>query len=548
MADPTADDQNPQPLPDNLFSSQNHQTELANDFFNNTTSQTSNLPATADPSLAFLNEQIHTQPGAQVAGDIASNPAPIPQDLFTSTDQNSDPFTIPVGNSGDKNISLVDTSSHASDILAVTDVPTSQPSIFLTRPAATDISTSSLSDPQINLIPSTSASEPVNALSQPITSLDLSHFVDPTLFLDIPQNTPLDDIVATHLTPDSAKRKTVTLTEAEASGQPIEYLIKNQAWRTLAQYARQQITITPKHDVDLIMKCWYARALSLVKLRHFHLLSAEFEKIGDFLKDELKYEHYPSVYPNRKGYIIPFPLILTHAQIPALSNRPLQSLDRYYRLLFQLDNYLLDESISESERHLFFVNKLQVLLHIISVLISIKDYVAANKVMKLTLELQPNSLDLMSAFGRVHLHFGNLLDSKLLFTKVDDDLKRQGVDIEKSEISLTNSALYTMAIGNWDEAIQILQKTIKLFPKNTTIVNNLSVANVYAGSLTKAIGTLESLFSTSPSQIFSAEPMLFNLSTLYELATEDNLSRKRGMMSGMLKWAGDGVGVECLKL
>lgn len=79
-------------------------------------------------------------------------------------------------------------------------------------------------------------------------------------------------------------------------------------------------------------------------------------------------------------------------------------------------------------------------------------------------------------------------------------------------------------------------------------MNNLAVALLAQGKITEAIQLLEDAFEDAPNRLASAEPFLFNLSTLYELCSVTAMDKKRALLVQVAKWSGDGLRATCLKM
>lgn len=123
-------------------------------------------------------------------------------------------------------------------------------------------------------------------------------------------------------------------------------------------------------------------------------------------------------------------------------------------------------------------------------------------------------------------------------------------------IQLTNKALLLMSKADWTSACSILTQLVGRSPENTVAVCNLGICMLYTGKLQEAIALMESLvFPTTsnenqhPSSLLTiAEPILFNLTTLYELSSDTNIERKKRIVSGVSFAGGQSFASECLKL
>jgi hypothetical protein len=72
---------------------------------------------------------------------------------------------------------------------------------------------------------------------------------------------------------------------------------------------------------------------------------------------------------------------------------------------------------------------------------------------------------------------------------------------------------------------------------------------VYTGKLQEAISMLESLIINKDPEVAGvSEPLLFNLTTLYELASEKSNERKLKILENLKVHGGEAFPIECLKL
>lgn len=112
------------------------------------------------------------------------------------------------------------------------------------------------------------------------------------------------------------------------------------------------------------------------------------------------------------------------------------------------------------------------------------------------------------------------------------------------------SAMLAVAKGEWERASQLLTALMSSSPSNSTCINNLSLCTLYQGKLQESISLLESLVFTQRlrEDVKVCEPVLFNLTTLYELSSDMGVERKCRLLEQVAEGAGDGFATECLKL
>lgn len=97
-------------------------------------------------------------------------------------------------------------------------------------------------------------------------------------------------------------------------------------WRSVARYARHQITQSSASQLESILRLWYLRLLALMQLGLYQLASAELEKLGNLYRPELTFEYHG--ISGKTGSIVPFELLVLSARLPFYLKYPLISLER----------------------------------------------------------------------------------------------------------------------------------------------------------------------------------------------------------------------------
>jgi len=192
----------------------------------------------------------------------------------------------------------------------------------------------------------------------------------------------------------------------------------------------------------------------------------------------------------------------------------------------------------------------RVCLIMASQLIEMRDYTAATNLLTPLLSSAPQSSpQLRSAIARIYLQAGHIAEAKHHFSVVSSDVTAP------LSLKSINAALLLAAGGEWSRVADALKVVIdgpsSLGSEDTerfVAVNNLAVALLSQGSLKEGIQLLEDALGSSPSTIATAEPFLFNLSTMYELRSNTAADKKRDLLVEVAKWAGDGLRTTCLKM
>jgi len=176
-----------------------------------------------------------------------------------------------------------------------------------------------------------------------------------------------------------------------------------------------------------------------------------------------------------------------------------------------------------------------------------QEYVPAHALLNSLLADSPSAA-LRSAAARVYLQAGELGIAREQFAAVEKELaeSKDGPDAAKEKMKQMNRALMAAAEGGWAELVK--GSTGEGLKGDIVATNNVAVGLLCQGKLKEAIHVLEAVLNTSPSAVAVAEPVLFNLSTLYELRAGLSAQKKRDLLVEVAKWSGDGLRTSCLKM
>lgn len=114
---------------------------------------------------------------------------------------------------------------------------------------------------------------------------------------------------------------------------------------------------------------------------------------------------------------------------------------------------------------------------------------------------------------------------------------------------LVDKGLITVAQNDFPEAYATFQKALHLESGNTMILNNMGVCLLYAGKLKEAITLFERAINLNPQKSLN-ESLLVNLSTLYELESNNSKNKKLNLLRLINRYKPDlNISLEiCLKL
>lgn len=268
------------------------------------------------------------------------------------------------------------------------------------------------------------------------------------------------------------------------------------------------------------------RLLALTKLGLCQLASAEFEKLGDLDRPELR-----DLRTNES--LVPFELRILWATLPSYLKYPAIALERITMLAV------------DCKKRNWKRREIQTYLVLATIWIGMKDYSAAASTMKLILTKVGDHIDILSSLGRLYLQMGDLESAKNVFQQLEE---KYGDNDVTEEAIKTNKAFVLMAKGEWLQAREILQEVYALNHDNLLAMNNLAVCEVYLGNLVQSIEIFETLTTNNPTSAGTCETAIMNMCTLYELRYEDATQKKIEVMKQVARWAGDSFQADCIKL
>ncbi|KAI0630550.1 hypothetical protein C8Q77DRAFT_1063168 [Trametes polyzona] len=361
----------------------------------------------------------------------------------------------------------------------------------------------------------------------------------PTMFLPIPNTDPLSTLLTKYIPPEKRPPRDLTGDYSRAGGE-LHPLIMTNSWRAIARQARDRIVEADPEEVPYILSLWYLRLSSLARMRLFNQTSAECTNLFTVLNGVEPPENRKYLFDR----ILPFELEVLYAKLKYWAGDHVGYLDALAALLRRCKTKARAAKKDQAAAGMWTERGTRVSLIIASQLIEMRDYAAAAKLLE-PLCVQAGGISspaLRSAVARIYLQGGYVaMAAKHLAVVAEDptaDPAQKGM----------NAALFASAEGDWARATTELERVLALDPENFVAVNNLAVALLNQGRLQEAIKVLEDALKTSPATIVTAEPFLFNLSTLYELRSAAGADKKRELLVEVAKWAGDGLRTTCLKL
>jgi len=324
----------------------------------------------------------------------------------------------------------------------------------------------------------------------------------------------------------------------------IRILAMNGEWRAVAVLAEKCLGNTNKPHEQVIYKMFMI--FGLFKSRDFKAAGVVLDGISHLDDAVYLYESHPQHYQKLKGSMIPFTMRILHAELPHYRDNTQETLDRYMQLLAfvrtQLQYIRTKADFDREDEKKWQQREERILLCIINILILQKDYYLAVKLFEEALSKQPNNLQLLSALAKLQLQLGYVETAQNICTYVESTIASP----EKSVMALMNRGFLAVANNRYQDAVDCFDQIINLDSNNVAAINNRAVCYLYCEKLSTAISTLEDQLRKDPSNI--SESIIFNLVTLYDLASEDIKSKKQLLSKLVTKYCSDDFNMNSLRI
>ncbi|KAI0731358.1 hypothetical protein C8Q76DRAFT_612246 [Earliella scabrosa] len=372
-----------------------------------------------------------------------------------------------------------------------------------------------------------------------VPELYLPSLIVPTMFLPIPNTDALSTLLTKYIPPEKRPPRDLTGDYARVGGE-IHPMVMTNSWRAIARQARDRIVEADPEEVSYILSLWYLRLSSLARMRLFNQTSAECTNLFNVLHAIEPPETRAFLFDR----VLPFELEVLYAKLKYWAGDHMGYLDALAALLHRCKAKARAAKSDQAAAGMWTERGARVCLILASQLIEMKDFAAAAKLLE-PLCLQSDNVTspaLRSAVARIYLQGGYVAMAATHFAAVAEDPSADPMQ------KIMNAALFASAEGDWPRATTELEKILAADPENFVAVNNLAVALLNQGKLKEGIEVLEAALRSSPATIVTAEPFLFNLSTLYELRSASGADKKRELLVEVAKWAGDGLRTTCLKM
>uniref|UniRef100_A0A8C5NF64 Trafficking protein particle complex subunit 12 n=1 Tax=Gouania willdenowi TaxID=441366 RepID=A0A8C5NF64_GOUWI len=396
--------------------------------------------------------------------------------------------------------------------------------------------------------------------------METSWLTMPGLKFDNLQGDAVKDLMLRFLGEEAAmKRQVLTANSVEQTFNGLKQLISSKNWRAAVDLTGRLLSAhgqgygkagqQSSHSADSL-QLWFVRLALLTKLNLFQNAEMEIEPFGNLDQPDLYYEFYPSVYPGRRGSMVPFSMRLLYAELPQYLAKPQEALDRLHILktvCLTVSNlhtclWVNIKICVVCSIQLWRSRLSRVMYSMANCLLLMKDYVLAVEIYHSIIQYEPQqSVQLLSGIGRIFLQIGDVKTAERYFLDVEKECSMKGNQCSHTTCVLMNRAFLSLSQNNYNEAHQSFTDVLKIDPKNPVANNNAAVCLLYLGRLKESLGQLESLVQQDPA-LYLHESVLFNLTTMYELESSRSTQKKQALLEAVACREGDSFNTQCLKL
>ena len=342
-----------------------------------------------------------------------------------------------------------------------------------------------------------------------------------------------------------------------------------------------------KQNITSDMLNWYnARFNLMFKLKLYSTLQSELELFNDFNTADFYFEFYPTLYPAKRGCMVPFTMRLLHAVLPVTVSTLscAQSLTRLYKMKAVAEKILqnldantceegfkvqLNDNDKKESINLWSKRLIMILQAIANTLLIIKEYESSFEIYdKIVLLLERSNLsqekkvlsivNIHSCIGRSLLQLGDIKQAQNRFVLAEKASLNINIVAVQTVLVMNKGFLY-LGANNWKESILNFNKAIAIDSTNIEAHNNAAVCLLYMCKLKDAIKILEnavyenkplidSLRTYSKLKQKSFEGVCANLVTSYELESSKHQVKRTKLLQHIAENCGDCFSIASLKL
>ncbi|KAJ1983028.1 hypothetical protein H4R34_001512 [Dimargaris verticillata] len=331
-----------------------------------------------------------------------------------------------------------------------------------------------------------------------------------------------------------------------AAIETLNHLVRSQSWRSVVQLGQTTLVhLVEPRTPDKALLVWLYRLLGLTQLGLYQAAKSELDHLEPLESSALCYEAYPDQYPNQKGFMAPWELLVLAARMPAWNGDIYLTLDRLHHLLGMTRAHQeADATVAADHPSLWVGRSMALQLLKAGYLLQLKAYTAALGVLHQALTVEPQNPGLKSAVGRLMLQTGNIAAAETMFAEVKQ------LTSDHADLVVMNRGFWNIAQGDIEQARAEFVKVAQRCPNHFVAVNNASVCDFYLGRGSDATQALETCMNQEPSTAGVCPVLIRNLCVAYELGYENPAlqNHKVKKVVDVATWAGDGWDTTAFRL
>ncbi|GAA6059979.1 hypothetical protein JCM10212_001328 [Sporobolomyces blumeae] len=359
------------------------------------------------------------------------------------------------------------------------------------------------------------------------------------LFTGLPEHDAVSSLLEKYLPPNQRPQRDLS---GSYQGRTLKQLVTERDWRGTARYAYDAIVSCPPDRTTYLLDHWSLRFYALFRLLLFDNLAIEFARVSSILPpfsvNSSSNEGSDADPLHTFHPVVPFAFHLFSASLPHLQGDSPASVERLTRLAMGAkDEYWRCKREGEMKAARIWKERGEQVGQILAETLSeLQNGPSAVSILR----VGASSPALATTLSRLQYTVGNI-DSLSAEPDLSSEETRQG-EAEKMRV------LRLVGKGSWEQAEQELRRLLAKTPDDVELSNNLAVVLLYLARLDEAIEVLQTLLITQPVAAYSNETVLFNLTTLVELRSEDSMRFKVGLLRSAAEVGGQELPSSCFKL
>lgn len=240
-----------------------------------------------------------------------------------------------------------------------------------------------------------------------------------------------------------------------------------------------QISKNTSHSLGL----WFTRLALFLRLGQYDIAARESEVFGKLDRPDVFYEHYPELYPNRKGSMACFSFRLLLAEMPIYKGNWRDALNNLTELLDTCErihlHFVSKADAQNDEAAKFWQKRINRVLHsIINCAIFMKNFSLATQL--LTRLIKQDQIDIEEkgsmqlALGRVFLQCGDISSAEKYLNMVFSEQSAG----KRSVRECINMGLLSVAKGDFSDALNLFQEGLTQQPQNVLVSDCSQIKNL----------------------------------------------------------------------